>query len=114
MTKHLSLILTTALAACGSTSSSAPTTPATPAEPAHDHADHDHAAAHQPDQPTAPATPEAAQVKAELLASERSAWDAAKPVFDKTCASCHTKAGKRAAKKKLDHFDLDSYPPGGH
>ncbi|MEO8548515.1 MAG: hypothetical protein ABI678_01010 [Kofleriaceae bacterium] len=35
-------------------------------------------------------------------------------MFDKACASCHTKAGKKSAKKKLDHFDMDTYPPGGH
>jgi mono/diheme cytochrome c family protein len=84
------------IAACGS--SPAPTT--TPAEPAHDH---DHM-----DTTLDP------KVKADLLASERAAWDAAKPVFDTACATCHTKAGKKAAKKKLDHFDFDSYPPGGH
>jgi hypothetical protein len=28
-------------------------------------------------------------------------------------AACHTKAGKKSAKKKLDHFDTDTYPFGG-
>jgi len=122
MTTHIALILTAVLAACGSRSSSTPTTPA---EPAHDHADHDHAGSStavampdptpkEPDKPTEPAKPDPAKVKAALLASERSAWDTAKPVFDKACATCHTKIGKKSAKKKLDHFDMDTYPPGGH
>jgi len=127
MTKHIALILTAVVAACGSRSSSTPTTPA---EPAYDHTDHDHAghaghagsstavatpdpAPKQPDKPE-PAKLDPAKVKAALLASERSAWDTAKPVFDKACATCHTKAGKKSAKKKLDHFDMDTYPPGGH
>ena len=123
MTKHVPrLFLVTVFAACGSKSSSKPTTPA---EPDHDHAMHDHAGSgnavatpdptpKEPDKPSEPPTPDAAKVKAELLAGERAAWDAAKPVFDKSCANCHTKAGKKSAKKKLDHFDMDTYPPGGH
>jgi mono/diheme cytochrome c family protein len=51
---------------------------------------------------------------ADVLAAEQRAFVAAKPVFDKFCASCHTQAGKQAAKKKLDHFDMDTYPFGGH
>lgn len=129
MTKHLPLLfLTAVLAACGSKASSPPTTPA---EPAHDHADHDHAGSGsavatpepapkeadkpaEPARPWEPAKPDPAKVKAELLASERAAWDTAKPVFDKSCGSCHTKAGKKSAKKKLDHMNLDTYPIGGH
>jgi hypothetical protein len=117
--KHGALILAAALAACGSKPAATPTTPA---EPAHDHMDHDHAgsgsavATPDPvaDKQTDPVKPDPAKVNADLLASERSAWDTAKPVFDKSCSSCHTKAGKKAAKKKLDHFDMDTYPPGGH
>lgn len=52
--------------------------------------------------------------KAEALAAETAAWTTAKPVFDKACAACHTSGGKKAAKKKLDHFSFDSYPLGGH
>ncbi len=52
--------------------------------------------------------------KAALLADERAAYDKAKPVFDKYCASCHTKDGKQANAKKLDHFEMSSYPFGGH
>ncbi len=119
MTKRISLLFIATLAACGSTPA---TTPTTPAEPSHDHMDHDHMAMGSadaaptpaPDKPADVAAVDPAKVKSDLLASERSAWDTAKPVFDKSCASCHTKAGKKAAKKKLDHFDMDTYPPGGH
>ncbi len=123
MTKHLSvLFLGVIFTACGSKSSP----PMTPAEPPHDHADHDHGAGSggavatpdrtpkEPDKPAEPPKPDAATVKADLLATERTAWDTAKPVFDKSCATCHSKAGKKSAKKKLDHFNMDVYPPGGH
>ncbi len=106
------LLLAAALAACGSKSTPKPTTPtdSTPVTSA-------------PATPTAPATPPAEPAepapappdpKVELLAAETAAWETAKPVFTKFCASCHTKDGKQAAKKKLDHFAMDGYPLGGH
>jgi len=49
-----------------------------------------------------------------LLADERAAFEKAKPVFDKYCAGCHTQGAKQATAKKLDHFDMTSYPFGGH
>jgi mono/diheme cytochrome c family protein len=52
--------------------------------------------------------------KAELLAAETAAWATAKPVFDKACSACHTTGGKKASKKTLMHFNLDTYPLGGH
>jgi mono/diheme cytochrome c family protein len=52
--------------------------------------------------------------KADALAAETAAYETAKPMFEKACATCHTKAGKKSAKKKLDHFDMDTYPFGGH
>jgi uncharacterized membrane protein len=52
--------------------------------------------------------------KAELLAVEKAAFEKAKPVFDKWCAKCHSKDGKNASQKKLDHFDMTTYPFGGH
>lgn len=69
-----------------------------------------------PAQPAGAARPDPAQpaAKAELLAAETSAWATAEPVFTKYCAGCHTKGGKKATKKRLDHFDMDSYPLGGH
>ena len=51
---------------------------------------------------------------ASLLADERAAYDKVKPVFDKYCAGCHAKDGKQASAKKLDHFEMTSYPFGGH
>ena len=71
----------------------------------------------KPDEPAKPAEPPAPdpeKVKAELLAAETAAFEKAKPVFEKACAKCHTKSGKLAAKKKLDHFDMTTYPFGGH
>jgi hypothetical protein len=50
----------------------------------------------------------------ELLAAEMAAFEKAKPVFDRWCAKCHSKQGKMAGAKKLDHFDMTSYPFGGH
>lgn len=116
--KHLTtLAALLAIAACGS-KQPAPTTPAP-----------DHSAprggvaepgsatttmpAAQPEPPVEP-PPEPKDPKAELLAAETAAWNTAKPVFDGACARCHTSAGKKATKKKLDHFNLDSYPLGGH
>jgi mono/diheme cytochrome c family protein len=49
-----------------------------------------------------------------LLADEHAAFDQAKPVFEKYCAGCHTQGAKNATAKKLDHFDMTSYPFGGH
>lgn len=123
MTTYFSaLLVSTSLVACGSKSP-----PATAPAPAQDHADPDHtgsgSAVATPDptptptptsKPADPPPPDPAKVKADLLAIETSAWQTAKPVFDKTCASCHTKAGKKSAKKKLAHMDLDTYPIGGH
>ena len=60
------------------------------------------------------AAPAVADSKADLLAAETRAWNAAKPVLDSACARCHTTAGKKASKKTLNHFNFDSYPPGGH
>jgi len=46
--------------------------------------------------------------------AEHDAFERAKPVFEAYCAKCHTTGGKSASKKKLDHFDMSSYPFGGH
>ena len=110
------LFISVSLAACGS--KSPPSTPAP--EAAHDHGEVDHTSAGSavpttaPAPPSEPPAPDPAKIKADLLASETAAWETAKPVFVKSCASCHTKAGKKSAKKKLDHMDMDTYPIGGH
>jgi len=120
MTEHmLPLLAAVALTACGSNPSSAATAPpAAVANPAPEHERAGGAAATPdmpPEQAEHPADPApTTDPKAQLLAAETSAWEAAKPVFDRACASCHTSTGKKAARKKLDHFNLDSYPPGGH
>jgi mono/diheme cytochrome c family protein len=126
-----SLALALFVAACGGKSSPQPTTTTD-----HDHSAmtgsasgdghaHDHAtgsaastpAATEPSAPTEPAKPaepDPAQLKAELLAAEKVAFEAAKPVFDKHCARCHKQGEKLATAKKRDHFDMTTYPFGGH
>ena len=49
----------------------------------------------------------------DVAAAELAAYEAARPAFDKHCAICHTKDGK-FAKAGLNHFDMTSYPFGGH
>ncbi|MEZ4403223.1 MAG: c-type cytochrome [Kofleriaceae bacterium] len=61
-----------------------------------------------------PALPDPAQVKADLLAAEAAAFEKAKPVFDASCSSCHAKGGRGAKAKTLGHFDMTTYPFGGH
>ena len=64
-----------------------------------------------PDAEPAPA-PEA--VKQALRDAELAAYQAMKPTLDTACARCHTQGGKKANKGKLKHFDMTSYPFGGH
>jgi type IV secretory pathway VirB10-like protein len=118
--------IATALAACGSKSSTPKTTPSEPAGTGTPAAADSHTSAEMPKpaesekaaEPAKPTEPAHAEPKpdpkAQLMAAETAAWETAKPVFTKHCSTCHTKDGKKAAKKKLDHFDMDTYPPGGH
>jgi|GEM_PF-1129907 len=80
-------------------------------------AGHDHAADHHADHAVAdhedPAADEAA-AQAGRVAAETAAYQQAKPVLAKYCAGCHQQGGKKATAKKLEHFDLTSYPFGGH
>ena len=117
----LASLATLAVAACGSKSSSTPatTTPATTA-PAPSTATAEPTPtpsttppAPEPTPPPPPA-PDPAKIKADLLADEQAAFEKAKPVFTQYCAKCHTQTGKAANKKKLGHFDMTSYPFGGH
>jgi len=109
--------IATALIACGSKAPAPKTTPTEPsasgAPPIAAGSDA-HQEAPKPTEPEKPAAPPKPDPKVELVAAETSAWTTAKPVFEKYCATCHTKDGKKAAKKKLDHFDMGTYPPGGH
>ncbi len=61
-----------------------------------------------------PTAPDPAQIKADLLAAETTAFAAARPVLEKYCAGCHQQGGKKASAKKLAHFDLTAYPIRGH
>jgi len=113
-------ILTVFAAACGGSKGGTPSTGPTATPVATGSGSDDTAGSgsavddSQPAEPEAPAEPDPAAVKAELLAAETTAWDTAKPVFEKYCSGCHTDAGKKATKKKLDHFNMTTYPPGGH
>jgi len=52
--------------------------------------------------------------KSDPKAAELAAWAAAQPVMQKYCALCHHQRGTMATKRKLGHFDMTSYPLGGH
>ena len=111
-TKLLALALAATLFACGSKS----TPPEAPAEePAHAPAEEDapaeaDAEAPAPAEPPPPAEPDPAQVKADLLAAETAAYEAAKPVFEKHCVRCHQEGQKKAKKKILEHLNITTYP----
>jgi len=47
-------------------------------------------------------------------ASAQVAYEKAGPIFAAHCASCHTSHGSKSSKNALKHFDMDSYPFGGH
>jgi mono/diheme cytochrome c family protein len=123
----VALLTGAVLAACGSKAAPAPASPepaaeATPVEqppadspPSAEHAGHEGAEpAPSAQQRPAPATHDPAQVKADLLAAELAAFEAAKPVFEKNCARCHQAGGAKAKPKMLKHFDITTYPFGGH
>lgn len=46
--------------------------------------------------------------------SEQDAYERARPLFERYCASCHTTHGERSRRSALRHFNMDSYPLGGH
>lgn len=50
----------------------------------------------------------------DLVALEKAAYERARPAFEEHCARCHSSAGKRAARGALKHFDMSTYPFGGH
>lgn len=118
------LLAVAVLIACGSKPAPGPerAREATAAEPtaapgmaADPHAGHEGAEpTPSAEPPTAPTPPDAATVKADLLAAELAAFEAAKPVFDKNCARCHQAGGAKAKPKMLKHFDITAYPFGGH
>lgn len=68
----------------------------------------------KPVESTQPAAADSAQIKADLLAAETAAFDKAKPVFEKYCAKCHSRNGAKQSASKREHFDMTTYPFGGH
>lgn len=105
------------LAACGG-SSKPPPAPPPPTDPV---------PMTEPEQPTPVAEkpaeppvepsqpqPDPQAIKAQLVAAENEAFERARPVFQKHCARCHQKGGNLAKPKTLGHFDMTSYPFGGH
>lgn len=103
-----SLCILAFLAACGSKTKSTPETPE-PATP-----DAGATAVETPAESTDAAPEDTGPDTVGLLAAEVAAYEAAAPVFDQACARCHRDGGKKASKKKLEHFDMTSYPFGGH
>lgn len=102
------------IAACGSKSSPPSTTPDDPDPIAAPDAGTEPVATAPDAAPEEPAEPDPAQIKAELLAAETAAFETAKPVFEKFCSGCHQQGQKKATQKKLDHFDMTTYPFAGH
>ena len=45
---------------------------------------------------------------------EITAFERAKPTFERHCFRCHTSAGKKSKPKALAHLTMDGYPFGGH
>lgn len=113
MNKILTLVMV--LAGCGGTASTKATEPTPEPMPVADPTPPPTTGAPaEPLVPPEPAGPDPAKVKADLVAAETAAYDKAKPVFEKYCASCHRQGQKQAKKKSLEHFDITTYPFGGH
>lgn len=115
------LVLLATIASCGGGGSPQPAAPAGPldpvpmTEPAPPKDDSTVKAAPPVEPaPPEPPRPDPAKIKAGLLAAEISAYEKAKPVFEASCARCHSKGGKLSTEKKRGHFDMTTYPFGGH
>lgn len=109
--------------ACASTTSqSRPAAQPEPAPAVHEthgahHADEHGPLATPPAEPTMPLPPDAGPAGDPASGgalSEIDAYERARPVFQRYCASCHTTAGERSRPAALRHFNMDSYPLGGH
>lgn len=107
-TRFLISLLAPLAIACGS-KSAGDTAPPT----GEDHHDHHHAATGGDEHDHHPAADANASPEA-LAAAETAAFEKARPVFEKHCSKCHSREGKNAKPKSLDHFDMTSYPFGGH
>lgn len=103
------------IAACGGKEAPEPAAPE-PVTPAEQPSGSD-VAPTEPEPASEAATqppPDPAAVKAELMAAEKAAFELAEPVFKQHCAKCHVKGNKKAKAKTLEHFDMTTYPFGGH
>ena len=114
------LVAVFSLAACGGKSAPEPAV-AEPAPPEPGQGEEPMGAGEAPptepqptEEPAPQPPPDPAQVKAELVAAEKSAFEMAEPVFKQHCARCHVKGEKKAKAKTLGHFDMTTYPFGGH
>src|SRR5688572_5109533 len=47
-------------------------------------------------------------------AEERTAYEAAKPAFERHCFRCHSRSSKKPKPKAIKHIDMTSYPFKGH
>jgi hypothetical protein len=94
----------------------AETAPAATSSPAAGSPEHEHGTPHEHDTPpagTAP-TPSAEPQASATPTPERTAYELAKPILEKYCATCHTTSGPATSKEALEHFSMDGYPFGGH
>lgn len=64
--------------------------------------------------PVVPATASTATPETDLVTVETAAYDKAKPVFEKYCAKCHSQNGAEQRASTREHFDMTTYPFGGH
>ncbi len=111
------VLLASGAAACPGSQAS-PDGPIEPVPTATQSADHDHEGgegetphAHPSAEPTASAS---AAPTTPAKSPEHAAHEAAQPVFEKYCASCHMTGRPQATPKALEHFKMDGYPYGGH
>jgi hypothetical protein len=97
-------ILVLLTAACGGSSPPPDTAP-----PAHDQGT---GTATERGEPTEPGR--TGGQSTDLASAEKDAYERARPVFEKYCSKCHSRGGAKAKAKTLEHFDMTSYPLGGH
>ncbi|MBP8808861.1 MAG: hypothetical protein KBG48_20335 [Kofleriaceae bacterium] len=125
------LMASVVIAGCGGKAAAPPVAAGDGTQHGHDHdpdhhgavapadaeADRDHLPhvdAPLPDAPPPAPPTDAAQVRVDLLAAETEAYRSARPVLERHCGRCHQRGGRQATAKKLGHFDMTTYPFGGH
>lgn len=50
----------------------------------------------------------------QVSAEEQTAYEAAKPAFERHCFRCHSRSSKKPKAKAIKHIDMSSYPFAGH